>query len=173
MYIKIFSLHYIFFLKPSCLPVFARSTDNLDVLSILFKLLTKLGLNPNEPDEILLDECCLLPSQVLVPQLQMNTSRTSVLSSAFSHSSPPFHFEFNIENELIKFVPDLEGCMLNTTVVDSIRMIQLGMNQKIRKCTRCGAHSSFSNIGKTVAMKSWESRYNGCKCGGFWQEIKS
>lgn len=161
-------------LKPSCLPVFSRSTDNLDVLSILFKLLTKLGLNPNEPDEILLDECCLLPSQVLVPQLQMNASRTSVLSSAFSHSSYPFHFEYNVENELVKFTPDIEGSMLNNTVVDSIRHIQLGCNQKIRKCTRCGAHSSLHNIGRTVAMKSWENRYIGCKCGGgYWQEVKS
>lgn len=41
-------------LKPQSLPVFSRSDENLDVLLQSFKLLTRLALNPNEPDEYLL-----------------------------------------------------------------------------------------------------------------------
>lgn len=45
--------------RSQCLPVFSRSAENLDVLATLYKLLTRLTLNPNEPDEVLLGE---LPS---------------------------------------------------------------------------------------------------------------
>lgn len=46
-------------LKPQCLPVFSRSTENLDILATLFRLLTRLALNPNEPDDLLLGECTI------------------------------------------------------------------------------------------------------------------
>lgn len=74
-------------LKPQCLPVFARSAENLDILATLFRLLTRLALNPNEPDEVLLDECCLLPSQVLIPQIQFISSQYSVASPIIFYTS--------------------------------------------------------------------------------------
>lgn len=40
--------------RSQCLPMFSRSAENLDVLATLYKLLTRLTLNPNEPDELLL-----------------------------------------------------------------------------------------------------------------------
>lgn len=40
--------------RSQCLPVFSQSAENLDVLATLYKLLTRLTLNPNEPDELLL-----------------------------------------------------------------------------------------------------------------------
>lgn len=40
--------------RSQCLPVFSRSAENVDVLATLYKLLTRLTLNPNEPDEVLL-----------------------------------------------------------------------------------------------------------------------
>lgn len=43
--------------RAQCLPVFSRSAENLDVLATLYKLLTRLTLNPNEPDELLLGKC--------------------------------------------------------------------------------------------------------------------
>lgn len=42
--------------RSQCLPVFSRSAENLDVLATLYKLLTRLTLNPSEPDEVLLGE---------------------------------------------------------------------------------------------------------------------
>ncbi|KAK1805814.1 hypothetical protein P4O66_012863, partial [Electrophorus voltai] len=62
-------------LKPGCLPIYTATSDNQDSMSLLFRLLTKLWLcsrdegHPQEPDETLLDECCLLPSQLLVPSM--------------------------------------------------------------------------------------------------------
>lgn len=41
-------------LRASCLPLFARSAENLDVLALLFRLLSRLVQNPNEPDEALI-----------------------------------------------------------------------------------------------------------------------
>lgn len=91
--------------RAQCLPVFSRSAENLDVLATLYKLLTRLTLNPNEPDDILLgkcaihtfripfyifrinsnllfylDECCLLPSQVMIPQLQLISPQHCIAS---------------------------------------------------------------------------------------------
>lgn len=40
--------------RSQCLPVFSRSAENVDVLATLYKHLTRLTLNPNEPDEVLL-----------------------------------------------------------------------------------------------------------------------
>lgn len=41
-------------LRPHCLPVFTRSAENVDVLSLLYKLLTRLAHNGCEPDDALL-----------------------------------------------------------------------------------------------------------------------
>lgn len=46
-------------LRASCLPVFARSADNLDVLALLFRLLSRLVQNPNEPDDALIGKLFL------------------------------------------------------------------------------------------------------------------
>ncbi|XP_057167382.1 mediator of RNA polymerase II transcription subunit 16 isoform X2 [Ursus arctos] len=62
-------------LKPSCLPVYSATSDTQDSMSLLFRLLTKLWIccrdegPTSEPDEALVDECCLLPSQLLIPSL--------------------------------------------------------------------------------------------------------
>lgn len=40
--------------RVQCLPVFNRSAESLDVLATLFRLLTRLTLNPIEPDDHLL-----------------------------------------------------------------------------------------------------------------------
>ncbi|CAG2064493.1 unnamed protein product [Timema podura] len=46
-------------LRQSCLPVFVRSAENLDVFALLFKLLSRLVQTP-EPDENLLGQLVLL-----------------------------------------------------------------------------------------------------------------
>jgi mediator of RNA polymerase II transcription subunit 16 len=161
-------------LRPQCLPVFSRSADTLDILATLFRLLTKLALNPNDPDEMLLDECCLLQSQVLIPQLNLVHSRPSVASPLLSHFTLPMHFDFNVESDEIKFWPDLpfnETGLSDENIVDSVRYLQLGKQpQSLRICTRCGACSTTSSIAKTAAMKSWEQRWaKSCRCGGSWR----
>ncbi|KTF87881.1 hypothetical protein cypCar_00001637, partial [Cyprinus carpio] len=60
-------------LKPGCLPIYTATSDNQDSMFLLFCLLTKLWLcsgdesHPQDADKTLIDECCLLPSQLLVP----------------------------------------------------------------------------------------------------------
>lgn len=77
-------------LTEQCLPIFARS-DNHDILSKLFQLLTRLAFNPNEPDDMLLDECCLLPNQVMIPQLPFVSMRICVASPLLTNLSLPLY----------------------------------------------------------------------------------
>jgi mediator of RNA polymerase II transcription subunit 16 len=42
-------------LRPACLPVFIKSDGSLDVLTLLFRLLSRLVQNVSEPDESLID----------------------------------------------------------------------------------------------------------------------
>lgn len=46
-------------IRQHCLPSFARYVEGMDVLAILYKLITRLALNANEPDEMLLGKCCI------------------------------------------------------------------------------------------------------------------
>jgi mediator of RNA polymerase II transcription subunit 16 len=164
-------------LRPQCLPVFWRSADNLDILATLFRLLTKLAPKPTDPDDQLLDECCLLPNQVLIPQIQLNTPRTSLSSPILMNTALPLQFEYNVECDLLEFTPELhyvEGCLMNNSIIDSIRYIQLGKSSaNLRRCSRCGSYSSLKSVARTAAMKGWELRWNTCKCGGFWKLEKN
>jgi mediator of RNA polymerase II transcription subunit 16 len=160
-------------LRPNCLPVFFKA-DNLDILATLFRLLTKLAPKPCDPDDQLIDECCLLPNQVLIPQINLNTPRTSLSSPLLSNLSLPLQLEYNIECDLLEYTPELhyvEGCLMNNSIIDSIRYIQLGKSSaNLRRCSRCGSFSSLKSVARTAAMKGWELRWNtGCKCGGFWK----
>lgn len=157
-----------------CLPVFSRSADNLDILATLFRLLTKLAPKPFCPNDELLDECCLLPSQVLIPQLQFNTPRTSLSSPAMANVILPLQLEYNVECEQLEFTPEvhyIEGCLMMNSIIDSIRYIQLGKSSaNLKRCSRCGSFTSLKSIARTAAMKAWENRWShSCKCGGLWK----
>lgn len=41
-------------LRPACLPVFVRSSENHDTLAHVFRLLSHLAQNPQEPDDSLI-----------------------------------------------------------------------------------------------------------------------
>ncbi|KAG5673641.1 hypothetical protein PVAND_003670 [Polypedilum vanderplanki] len=167
-------------LRPSCLPVFSRSADNLDILATLFKLLTKLAPRPDQPDEQLIDECCLLPSQVLINQVQLNTPKTSLSSPLLNSLQFPLQLIHFIEYENLEFTPDfhyVEGCLMNHGLIDSIRYLHLnksGCNGSIRRCVRCGAFSILkSSMKLSTAMKAWENRWDNCNfCSGKWKSEK-
>lgn len=159
-------------LRPQCLPVFTKA-DSLDILATLFRLLTKLAPKPCEPDDQLIDECCLLPNQVLIPQINLNTPRTSLSSPLLCNLPLPLQLEYNVEYDLLEYTPELhyvEGCLMNNSIVDSIRYIHLGKSSaNLRRCSRCGSYSSLKSVARKV-MLGWELRWNnGCKCGGFWK----
>ncbi|KAH0625750.1 hypothetical protein JD844_033964 [Phrynosoma platyrhinos] len=73
-------------LKPSCLPIYTATSDTQDSMSLLFRLLTKLWLccrdesHPSEPDDALIDECCLLPSQLLIPNIDWLPVNDAIIS---------------------------------------------------------------------------------------------
>lgn len=165
-------------LKPTCLPVFSRSADNLDILATLFRLLTKLAPKPDAPDEALLDECCLLPSQVLIPQVHLNTPKISLSSPVLSNLQLPLHLTYFSEYEPLEFTPDyhasyVEGCLMNHNgIIDSIRYLHLSKSGVRRRCLRCSAFSSLKSIARTSAMKSWENRWDACLCNGKWRTEK-
>uniref|UniRef100_A0A6M2DDA2 Mediator of RNA polymerase II transcription subunit 16 n=1 Tax=Xenopsylla cheopis TaxID=163159 RepID=A0A6M2DDA2_XENCH len=157
----------------SCLPTFTRSQANLDILALLFKLLSKLSQNPLEPDDSLLDDCCLLPSQVLIPQMQQTYSQTCIASPALVYQNLPIQLEYGIEPECLLFTPEvniIENGMYGDQCLDSVRHLYLGKNpMSIKKCTRCNASSSISPGARTTAMKAWEQRWSKtCYCGGYW-----
>ncbi|CAG9809399.1 unnamed protein product [Chironomus riparius] len=165
-------------LQPQCLPIFSRSADNLDILATLFRLLTKLSPKPDCPDEQLLDECCLLPSQVLIPQVHLNTPKTSLSSPLLSNLPLPLQLTYFMEHEALDFTPDIhyvEGCLMNHSLIDSIRYLHVNKNaSNLRRCVRCGATSIYkSNMKISTAMKAWENRWDVCNfCGGKWKTEK-
>nr|CAD7441536.1 unnamed protein product [Timema bartmani] len=61
------------------------------------------------------NECCLLPSQVMIPQLDPPTKTVCVASPAlFCHQSLPIQLEFGVEPDSLQFSPDqnlVEGAM--------------------------------------------------------------
>lgn len=163
--------------KPQCLPTFTRSSDSQDILSTIFRLLTKLALNPNEPDELLIDECCALPSQVLIPnQVQYNPPRCGLLVPNLQSLSLPLFMEYNNECENLYFQPEMtsigEGSPCEIPI-DSVRYLLFGSScRALRKCTRCGSYTSLNSIARTSATKAWEQRWIcGCRCGGFWRLV--
>lgn len=159
-------------LKPQCLPIFSRSSENQDVLAALFRFLTKLALNPNEPDDLLLDDCCAL-TQVLAPQVQFVAARHGLTNPPLS-SLIPVNVDYGEDCESLKYYPDihlLDGST-NSTIIDSVRYLQLGTRPKmLRKCTRCGVFTNMNSVATNKIMKSWEQRWAGCRCNGFWQTI--
>ncbi|XP_012289223.1 mediator of RNA polymerase II transcription subunit 16 isoform X2 [Orussus abietinus] len=170
-------------LRPSCLPVFLRSADNLDVLALLFQLLSKL-VQPNgdtqqqQVDDSLIDECCLLPNQIMIPQLHQANSITSIASPVLFYQSLPLQLEYGIEPEQLLFVPELnpvEGCMHTGQIVDTIRHLYLGKQPLyVKQCTRCGGKAQVQNMTRTAAIRAWDQRWTrACRCGGIWRIHKN
>lgn len=89
-------------IRSQCLPVFSRSAENLDVLATLYKLLTRLTLNPNEPDELLLGlfhnfrfDSIKTETQIILFGLSFRrmlfVAQPSVDSAASTHLSPALY----------------------------------------------------------------------------------
>lgn len=160
-------------LIPNCLPTFTSSQTSIEIVPLIFKLITKLSQNPLEPDDALIDDCCLLPSQVLIPQMQQAYPQICIASPALVYQNFPIQLEYGVEPEGLLFTPEVntvEGDVYSDRCVDSIRHLHLGKNpMSIKKCTRCNASSSIIPGARSTAMKSWEQRWSkSCCCGGYW-----
>ncbi|KAF5274831.1 hypothetical protein FQR65_LT00414 [Abscondita terminalis] len=154
-------------LRPACLPVFTKSDGNLDVLALVFRLLSRLVQNTSEPDDTLIDECCLLPNQVQIQALQQSNNRVALASSQLSQQILPLQLEFLNEPEYLLSSLD---CSTRQTV-DSIRHLYLGSSPRvIKQCVRCGASASTISVTRTAAIRAWDQRWlRSCQCGGLWR----
>ncbi|CAG9820870.1 unnamed protein product [Phaedon cochleariae] len=154
-------------LRPACLPVFIKSDTNLDVLALVFKLLSRLVQNVNEPDDALIDECCLLPSQVQIQLLQPSNNRPVLASPHLAQQILPLQLEFNNEPECLASNSDSNAGQ----TVDSIRHLYLGKTPRvIKQCVRCGSSAGMVQATRTAAIRAWDQRWlRSCQCGGLWR----
>jgi mediator of RNA polymerase II transcription subunit 16 len=163
----------------SCLPVFTKMQDGLDVTSLLFKLLSKTVSCPEKLDESLLDECCLLPNQVLIPHLDLCLKAIGIGSPALFSNPLPLHFEYFVEPSFLKFTAkthSIDGsvnCYAGRRI-DVVRYVGLGAanhdSSNLRSCSRCNAVSLLKPVMRSAATRAWDQRWiKNCLCGGHWR----
>uniref|UniRef100_A0AAY4EPH3 Mediator of RNA polymerase II transcription subunit 16 n=1 Tax=Denticeps clupeoides TaxID=299321 RepID=A0AAY4EPH3_9TELE len=174
-------------LKPGCLPIYTATSDNQDSMSLLFRLLTKLWLcsrdesHPQEPDESLIDECCLLPSQLLVPTMDWLPINDGIITKMQSKHSLRLQFgkPYTLPglNSSTQCHDSSVGCPYRSPGsqrIDNLRCLHMGVcpTEDIKACTRCGCVTMLRSPNKTNAMKQWEQRWiKNCLCGGLWRRI--
>lgn len=169
------------------LPIFTRLNDNVDVIALLFRLLTKAAISVGaDTDESLLDECCLLPNQVLIPQMDLTLKAIGIASPAMFGSALPLNCIFfqDVHNSsTLKYnikTPVVDGAVSSNLrrKMDAVRHISLGPlaceSSNIRNCSRCTAVSLLHSLFKTPMARSWDQRFaRNCLCGGNWLSTAS
>lgn len=170
-------------LKPGCLPIYTATSDNQDSMFLLFRLLTKLWLcsrdegHPQDPDETLIDECCLLPSQLLVPSMDWLPINDGVITKI--QSKHPLRLQFGKPYTLPGVNPNVQVEVFRIPAsqrMDHLRCLHLGIypTEDSKACTRCGCVTMLRSPNKTNAMRQWEQRWiKNCLCGGLWRRIPS
>ncbi|XP_018099105.1 mediator of RNA polymerase II transcription subunit 16 isoform X2 [Xenopus laevis] len=168
-------------LKPSCLPVYTATSDTQDSMSLLFRLLTRLWLccrdesHPCDPDESLIDECCLLPSQLLIPNMDWLPLGNGIISRLQSKlplrlqfgKTPGAHSYASVHYEAYTRSP-------TQPKIDHLRRLHLGTfpTEPCKSCTRCGCVTMLKSPNKATAVKQWEQRWiKTCLCGGLWRKM--
>lgn len=174
------------------LPSYTKTAESFDVLAKLFSLLTRLKDGQQQSNEAIIDECILLPSQVMIPPLDIVIPPRGLSHLLIAYNRGPISSYFMQEPDLdasnekvqgpgSKFdqTPLIEGAMVPRHYMDNVRQMYLGKPYVIRECTRCTAtslpppntqssSSPMANDGKTV--KGWDRRWSiKCPCGGPWK----
>ncbi|XP_074596613.1 mediator complex subunit 16 isoform X2 [Brevipalpus obovatus] len=165
-------------LQENCLPMCTKLTKDVDVVASAFKLLSKaVATLGSESDETFLDECCSLPNQFLIPQLDL-TLKARGVASPIMFNNNQLNFQYFADAPFLDY--HIKTHVVDGTVnckagkkIDSIRHICLGSkrssNESVRICTRCSALSLYTNY-KSPSTKIWDSRwYSNCICGGNWK----
>uniref|UniRef100_A0A2K5TZ71 Mediator of RNA polymerase II transcription subunit 16 n=1 Tax=Macaca fascicularis TaxID=9541 RepID=A0A2K5TZ71_MACFA len=157
-------------LKPSCLPVYTATSDTQDSMSLLFRLLTKLWIcceAPSSQTRRLVGQCCLLPSQLLIPSLDWLPASDGLVSRL--QPKQPLRLQFGR-------APTLPPTMAFARApgqpkIDHLRRLHLGAcpTEECKACTRCGCVTMLKSPNRTTAVKQWEQRWiKNCLCGGCW-----
>uniref|UniRef100_A0A672ZXM4 Mediator of RNA polymerase II transcription subunit 16 n=1 Tax=Sphaeramia orbicularis TaxID=375764 RepID=A0A672ZXM4_9TELE len=164
-------------LKPGCLPTFTATSDNQDSMQLLFRLLTKLWIcsrddaPPQDPDDTLIDECCLLPSQLLVPSMDWLPLNDGVIVKL--QGKHPLRLQFG-KAWSMSAGGGTRPSRVPSQKMDNLRCVHMGVcpTEESKACTRCGCVTMLRSPNKTNAMKQWEQRWiKNCLCGGLWRRI--
>ncbi|XP_030639995.1 mediator of RNA polymerase II transcription subunit 16 isoform X2 [Chanos chanos] len=167
-------------LKPGCLPIYTATSDNQDSMSLLFRLLTKLWLcsrdesHPQDPDEGLVDECCLLPSQLLLPAMDWLPANDGIITKIQSKHSLRLQFTKSYTLPTVNSTSQDIFSSPGSQRTDSLRCLHMGVSptEESKACTRCGCVTMLRSPNKSNAMKQWEQRWiKNCLCGGLWRRI--
>lgn len=161
-------------LNQSCLPIFSKTAENLDVLVLIFKLLSRY-VQCSEPDEQLLDECSDLPYLVSVSEILRPKPVIAIATPILFQRNQPIQLEFGVEPEFLKFVPEVKKIQEEVSscnkYADHIRHLFLGTKPvTVKQCCRCGGRALVQvQVIRVAALRAWDSRWaQTCLCGGRW-----
>ncbi|XP_041059988.1 mediator of RNA polymerase II transcription subunit 16 isoform X1 [Carcharodon carcharias] len=169
-------------LKPGCLPIYTATSDTQDSMSLLFRLLTKLWLccrdesHMTEPDDNLVDECCLLPSQLLVPSMDWLPVNDGIIGKLQSKQLLKLQFgkPVSVPSHFATSQLDIFARSPGYQKMDNLRRLNLGVcpTEETKSCTRCGCNTMLKSPNKSTAVKQWEQRWiKNCLCGGLWRKV--
>ena len=125
------------------LPSYTKTAESFDVLAKLFSLLTRLK-DGQQSNEAIIDECILLPSQVMIPPLDIVIPPRGLSHLRIAYHRGPISSYFMQEpdlegNEKVqgpggKFdqTPLIEGAMVPRNYMDNVRQMYLGKPYVIR-----------------------------------------
>lgn len=162
----------------SSLPVVHKLNEQVDVLAILFRLISvayqTLG---NEPEDSFIEECIQLRDSISIAQFEFSLKAKGVASPLLHRSPDEKHLliEFFKEPSMPELValPKVEGAinMNGNRKIDVVRNISLGAHPmaNLRQCTRCTSVSLSKPSFQS--NRSWEQRWiSSCVCGGSWAQ---
>ena len=165
----------------SCLPHFTTTSSNFDCLSHLYKLLTKVWMLRNDnrnidEDDALLDDCCLLPSQAMIPQVDQALFGDTNYRSSINFQPQPQKYTFKqIAKHASRAAHQVvlpDGSVAPQQCRDVVRFVNLGIAplQQMRECCRCGCLSLLEGPSQVPALLAWDMRWSkACPCGGHWK----
>lgn len=167
-------------MNSSCLPTILKIQDNVDAIALIFKLLSKLVASSTDKfDESLVDDCCLLPNQVQIPQMDLCPKSIGIASPCLYSNSLPLEFEYGTEPAFMKYnvkVHTIDGGVnsFGNRKMDVVRYVALGRidetSSNIRSCTRCSSVSLRKTPIRSPAARAWEQQWSRkCFCGGSWR----
>nr|XP_039257830.1 mediator of RNA polymerase II transcription subunit 16-like [Styela clava] len=172
-------------LKSACSPVFCCFDDHIDGLSYIFKLLTEvyravsMGETQGRIPDNIIDECCLLPNQILIPSIDIIKPVDGVLQR-LSVIPMPYRFEYDRKppcSSLSNKISINKSSFLkphdDSGKIDNLRRIFLGKSPvaALKTCTRCGMLSLLNPFPQSN-IEFWDKRFTSyCICGGSWQKV--
>lgn len=168
-------------INPGCAPTFMTTSSTLDCLPLIFSLITRVWASSKESstefEESLVNDCCLLQSQVLLQPVDEGLLADMNYGSSIFNQPHPVQLTFGMVpnyvhkgmDRVMALLP--EGQIISQQRKDIVRLVYMGHQppSNCRKCSRCGCLSLHKTATMSPVLKAWELRfYKNCPCGGQW-----